>query len=1134
MADRVGQILGNYQLLRLLGRGAFAEVYLAEHRYLEVPTAIKVLHVRMEPDTQEQFLREARTIAHLQHPHIVRVLDFGFQDQTPFLVMEYTPNGTLRTQHPKGTRLPLEQVVAYVKQIASALDYAHQQRVIHRDVKPDNLLLNANHEVVLSDFGLSVVQRTLDSLSMSNPVAGTPLYMAPEQIQRQPCAASDQYALGILAYEWLAGEAPFRGKLFEVFSHHLYQPPPSLCEPVPDLPFAVEEAVFKALAKDPEQRFACVADFASALGEACSAIQPLTLPGLPKPRTQEPTVSQSTPFVPPSTAREQEGSSFSTQPMLMTAQQRERGQERMPLTAPGPLLHNQPISKQVKPPLAQNNRQRFLKRVRAFWIEGVLEHSLHGDALITLGLQEQLDALANPWHLVLQHLDAAPRSFPLGTRITEVYDAANGELLILGAPGSGKTTLLLELARDLLDRAEQDEQHLMPVIFPLSSWTEKQPLTEWLVEELISKYQVPPKLARAWVDTDQILPLLDGLDEVPAENRTACIETVNTYHQEHAFLPLVVSSRSADYLAQTARVKLTSAVTIQSLTPQQVDDYLARGGEALWALRVALDQDAALRELTETPLMLSILTLTYHDLPVEDLLRGGIAPTHQQVFEHYTERMLRYRRAERRYPQEQTTHWLAWLAQQMKQHNQTVFYIEHLQPSWLSGEWMRQAYDRWAVRFPAILMGMLASLAISTLLYSLFSFSLSSVTAFLALNLVLGGFIGWLLGTGRTTQQSHQSSEKARRLSWPPLVRWLVAGILIGLSAGLMVGLTDASTGLIIGPSVGLGSILLLVVLEKGNTTASSLQAPLRSQKPKWQHLMKSADVKNGILVGLLLGLSVGLALGLSAGLVLGLSAGLIVGLIFGLTSGLSAGLSCGLLSVLLIGKPVGISLADELVWSWRSLGRSLLAKKHLKTTLRLMVLVGLSFGLIVGLSDGLTFGLIVGLSFGLSVWLLLGLFQGVSSETIEDRHRVVPNQGIRRSARNSLVLGLISTAIVWLVCGLSIGLSEGLSYRYRLSAVLSFGLIVGLIIGLSAGLLAGLLNGGLACLRHSMVRLLLWRAGSSPWNYPRFLDYAAERILLRKVGGGYIFVHRLLLEYFASLDSTPTPDAASAKKKQA
>ena len=106
MADRVGQILGNYQLLRLLGRGAFAEVYLAEHRYLEVPAAIKVLHVRMEPNTQEHFLREARTIAHLQHPHIVRVLNFGFQDETPYLVMEYTPNGTLRTRHPKGHTCP--------------------------------------------------------------------------------------------------------------------------------------------------------------------------------------------------------------------------------------------------------------------------------------------------------------------------------------------------------------------------------------------------------------------------------------------------------------------------------------------------------------------------------------------------------------------------------------------------------------------------------------------------------------------------------------------------------------------------------------------------------------------------------------------------------------------------------------------------------------------------------------------------------------------------------------------------------------------------------------------------------------------------------------------------------------------
>src|SRR6266700_2651866 len=141
----------------------FAGVYLGEHQYLERLAAIKVLHMQMDPKTQEQFRREARTIAHLQHPHIVRVLDFGLDDQTPYLVMEYTPGGTLRSHHPKGTRLSFEQIVIYVKQIASALDYAHQQRVIHRDIKPDNLLLNAKDEIVLSDFGLAVVQRTLDS-----------------------------------------------------------------------------------------------------------------------------------------------------------------------------------------------------------------------------------------------------------------------------------------------------------------------------------------------------------------------------------------------------------------------------------------------------------------------------------------------------------------------------------------------------------------------------------------------------------------------------------------------------------------------------------------------------------------------------------------------------------------------------------------------------------------------------------------------------------------------------------------------------------------------------------------------------------------------------------------------------------
>lgn len=1124
MTDRIGLQLGNYRLLQEVGRGNFAEVYLAEHLYLERPAAIKVLHTQMNPETQERFRREARTIAHLQHPSILQVLDFGFAEQTPYLVMQYTPGGTLREYHPKGTRLPVEQIVIYANQIASALDYAHQQRVIHRDIKPHNLLLTATHEVVLADFGLAVVQRSRDALSLSNPAAGTPLYMAPEQIQDHPCPASDQYALGVMVYEWLVGEAPFGGStLIEVFSHHLYQTPPSLCERLPDLPAAVEAVVFRALAKNPEQRFACVTDFASAFEEACEITRRLT-PGLLQQRTHQPIDSQKTLFISSAPARTLEASSASTQPAPITMQGTERGQATV-------LAVEQPITlKHNKRSLAQSNRQRFLRRVRAIWIEGMLDHSLHGAALIELGLQEQLDALANPWHLVLHYPDSAPRSFPPGTRISDVYDAANEELLILGAPGSGKTTLVLELVRDLLARAEQDEHQLMPVVFPLSTWaTKQQPLAGWMVEELTDKYQVPSQLARSWMETNVILPLLDGLDEVATEKRTTCIETINRYHQEHPFLPLVVSSRSADYLQQAGRLTLTTAVTIQSLTEPQVDDYVARGGEALWTLRVALHQDAALRELAQTPLMLSILTLTYHDMPVENLLQGGIAPTRQQVFERYVERMLTHRANNIHYQTEQTRKWLRALAKQLSQQKQTVFYLEQLQPDWLSGSGMLRWYERLAVRMPDILMGILTTFIITTLLFR----GSNSV-----ISLILGGLLGVLVSGGRTLQQPPTTSKKSRSIDQQQLFHQLLRGSIVGLGVGLMFGFGD-------GLSTGLSGILLQMLLVKSTTVQSSSQSsPLESMK--WQRRRGNRALQNGLLAGLLVALTVALTVGWSAGINIGFSTGRSIGLI--------VGLSTGFLSLLLSGESMMVHVTDRLIWSWASLGRSLWSPQHLRTSLLIATLVGFSIGLVSGLSAGLSvvpiagvsaalsagliFGLINGVSIGpstgLGYWLLIGLFQGVSSETMSDQQRLAPNQGIRRSAFNGLVLGCISALCIGLSVGLIFELSVWLSIvlvgllytpSVGLSIELNTGLSVGLSVGLSAGLLAGLLKGGLACLRHYTLRFLLWRAGSMPWNTVRFLDYAAEHILLRKVGGGYIFIHRLLLEYFASLDTTSPSD---------
>ena len=267
MADRpnrFGQQLGNYRLLRLLGQGGFAEVYLGQHTYLGTHAAIKILHTRVAQDDIAQFQREARMLANLVHPHIVRVLEFGVDDHTPYLVMDYAPGGTLRTQYPRGTRLSVPTVVAYAKQFAQALQYAHDQKLIHRDIKPENMLIARNGDLLLSDFGIALITQSSHYQSTKD-IAGTIAYMAPEQIEAHPRPASDQYSLGIVVYEWLSGDRPFQGSFTEIAVKHSVTPPPSLCEQLPSLSPEIEQVVFTALAKKPEDRFASVRAFATAL-----------------------------------------------------------------------------------------------------------------------------------------------------------------------------------------------------------------------------------------------------------------------------------------------------------------------------------------------------------------------------------------------------------------------------------------------------------------------------------------------------------------------------------------------------------------------------------------------------------------------------------------------------------------------------------------------------------------------------------------------------------------------------------------------------------------------------------------------------------------------------------------------------
>lgn len=296
----IGQQVGNYHLDSLLGHGGFADVYLGTHVYLHTQAAIKILHTELDEEGIEAFRNESLTIAHLIHPHIVRVLDFDVENNNPFLVMDYAPNGSLRQRHPRDNRLPSATIVSYVNQVASALQYAHDQKLIHRDVKPGNMLLSHNNEVLLSDFGIALVSQSSHSQQTEDVVIGTMSYMAPEQIQGKSRPASDQYSLAAVVYEWFCGAKLFRGSYIELVTQHLSAQPASFGEHGVQVPPAVEQVVFRALSKDYHQRFPRVQDFAHALEQAYQTPQAF-IPA----QAESPAPRQSFVLPPPSTSTQQ-------------------------------------------------------------------------------------------------------------------------------------------------------------------------------------------------------------------------------------------------------------------------------------------------------------------------------------------------------------------------------------------------------------------------------------------------------------------------------------------------------------------------------------------------------------------------------------------------------------------------------------------------------------------------------------------------------------------------------------------------------------------------------------------------------------------------------------------------------------
>lgn len=335
-------------------------------------------------------------------------------------------------------------------------------------------------------------------------------------------------------------------------------------------------------------------------------------------------------------------------------------------------------------------RQVLLSKVQEYWVKGVLDKSLYSKAMIELGLEKRNDAVERPFSGFEELPETSRDIFPTGTNTTEVFNEI-GEgrtLLILGEPGAGKTITLLKLAQDLITRSQENESYLIPVVFNLSSWENKrETIAHWLVKELFKKYQVPQKVGQNWIEKQQLILLLDGLDEVKANQREACVEAINQFMQDYGQTEMVVCSRIADYEVLSNRLQLRGAIYIRSLTPEQVKQYIDSAGEKLEALKTVLSQDSTLQELAKSPLTLSVMTLAYQDKKVEQILQtGSIEVRRKHLFNAYIERMFNRKQINQEYSKDQTKKWLTWLAKRMSKASKTIFLIEEIQPTWLQNK----------------------------------------------------------------------------------------------------------------------------------------------------------------------------------------------------------------------------------------------------------------------------------------------------------------------------------------------------------------------------------------------------------------------------------------------------------------
>lgn len=658
------------------------------------------------------------------------------------------------------------------------------------------------------------------------------------------------------------------------------------------------------------------------------------------------------------------------------------------------------VSPSAAPMPVDAARQDLIAAVRLIWIKGLLEKSLYRQVQIDLGLASDPQRVELPFRAQVREMGGPARDLPSETRLRNLYTTYRGALLILGAPGGGKTTLLLELARDLLDDAERDPIAPIPVVFNLASWAEqREPLERWIVGELRQRqrYSIDQADAERWLAAGLLRPFLDGLDEVAEEHQGECVAAINAFREQYGRMPPVVAMRDEDYARLEAsghKLALQAAIVVQRLSDAQVRRFFAEAGTSLAGLREAWEGDAVLRELADTPLMLSVLATVYQGKGADAVPQvGDVEQRRAVVFDAYIDEVFA-RRGAPRYSKAATVRYLGWLADKLQRDDRSVFYIEELQPEWMREMELKRSYLKIVWSF------ILALLVLALLIVSVTS------------NLAYG-------------QET-------------PLYTVVLLAIVIGAIAGIFLPLYKKD------PLFYTRAAIPVTIIDRLSWS--------------WK------DAGCGFLFGLQ---SVPRSMWSQRG-------GVVVIAIMIFTLAIAPG---------------GLRAAFGLLW----------------------------FALLVYGATACVFA-------SFSTFL-----EGV--QPIEDpTFRMQPNQGVRNSLRSLLYASLIVSVGAGLL--LSVFFAAGSMLISWLLGVISpavspemmnYPLIAGIaaLVGLGIGFVGGLTRapirfGAYPLIGHFLLRITIIQGKVGPWNYERFLNHCSERILMRRVGGGYIFLHRTLLDHFA------------------